>query len=717
MSDVNVSQTYRINIEVGRNADKTIDTLRNFKGTLEELNNLSKTDNIDGKIGIIATSIEKLKYVADTFSKKTINKFTNLATALKRLESIKFDNSSFEGLGEKLRALETLDLDFIDRWNEKAQYLDTTKLLEFAKSISYAAKATKDLKSTELMDKKLKQDVEETTLSTNKFVSVLERLKETKFGKGLSKEFSNIRGAISKTMAFLTRFVKYRVANMFFRALTKDIQTGISNIYQWSKAMNGEVAQTLDNLKTSSNYLMNSFAALATNVLGVLMPAFEWLTDVLVRLLNVINEVISYISGGDTWNQAIKKQAEYQASINGTAKALGKLAGFDEINNIGNSNKSGGTDVTNPYEFQKVEVDTSRAETNLRRLLDGVNLLIGAFSILKGLELGKYLELTGSQALGLGLTIAGIVTTITNLIAYLNDPTFKNFGSLLISIGVTLSGLALMFASWPLGIAVAVVLVLGVFNRFKDQINGFASWLQEKIGSITGGGILGWIHTNLTESENLLLAFIGYGLEVLVTNFKENFNWLMDILNGFSEGLKQILDGIIMFIKGDFKGGFKSAWEGIKQIFDTVWSGIWSKLRITLNTIIYGIESMVNFAIRGINALLEPLRDVTNGLADFLNINWEWKRFNTISLPRLSTGTNYVPEDTLAMIHKGEAVIPKEFNSQEYFGGTNDETNELIRELIDVVRNKNFSITKKEVGQASIEYIKSQSRLKGASVI
>jgi hypothetical protein len=37
-------------------------------------------------------------------------------------------------------------------------------------------------------------------------------------------------------------------------------------------------------------------------------------------------------------------------------------------------------------------------------------------------------------------------------------------------------------------------------------------------------------------------------------------------------------------------------------------------------------------------------------------------------IPTLAVGTNYVPRDTLAYIHKGEAVVPKEYNPSA--GGT-----------------------------------------------
>src|SRR5690606_19924950 len=43
------------------------------------------------------------------------------------------------------------------------------------------------------------------------------------------------------------------------------------------------------------------------------------------------------------------------------------------------------------------------------------------------------------------------------------------------------------------------------------------------------------------------------------------------------------------------------------------------------------------------------------------------------NIPKLDVGTNYVASDGLAFLHKGEAVIPKKFNSQEYFGKIGNE--------------------------------------------
>jgi hypothetical protein len=90
-----------------------------------------------------------------------------------------------------------------------------------------------------------------------------------------------------------------------------------------------------------------------------------------------------------------------------------------------------------------------------------------------------------------------------------------------------------------------------------------------------------------------------------------------------------------------------------------------------------------------------------------------------IYLPRLATGTNYVPEDQVAMIHKGEAVIPKKFNSREYFGGGNEETNSKLDDILTAIGNIEINpyTTIRDVGKASLSYINAKSRQLGESVV
>lgn len=83
-------------------------------------------------------------------------------------------------------------------------------------------------------------------------------------------------------------------------------------------------------------------------------------------------------------------------------------------------------------------------------------------------------------------------------------------------------------------------------------------------------------------------------------------------------------------------------------------------------------------------------------------------------------GTNYVPNDQLAFLHKGEAVVPSEYNRQgkPYVDGS-DETNDLIRQFMNMVQTKEFRtyISQNEIGKSSVNYIKQQNRIMGGSII
>ena len=192
------------------------------------------------------------------------------------------------------------------------------------------------------------------------------------------------------------------------------------------------------------------------------------------------------------------------------------------------------------------------------------------------------------------------------------------------------------------------------------------------------------------------------------------------------DSIKSNLKAKIDNIKNDFsttwtniKSNTSNVFNSIKNTLSNVWDSIWSKCRTFLNKVIGGFESMVNRVIDSIN----------NGIVgNLMNlgakaVNWMFGidlpgKLSNISLPRLATGTNYVPNDMLAEIHEGEAVIPKQFNKQEFFGNS-EETNELLRELISVVDTKEFRtyISQNDIGKSAVNYINKQSRILGTNLV
>ena len=91
------------------------------------------------------------------------------------------------------------------------------------------------------------------------------------------------------------------------------------------------------------------------------------------------------------------------------------------------------------------------------------------------------------------------------------------------------------------------------------------------------------------------------------------------------------------------------------------------------------------------------------------------KKFNSFDI-----GTNYVPNDQIAIVHKGEAIVPKKYNPA--IGG-NTNNNEDVVNAINVLnqtlinKNMNAYISRDDIGKASVDYINNKTRQLGESVI
>jgi hypothetical protein len=113
---------------------------------------------------------------------------------------------------------------------------------------------------------------------------------------------------------------------------------------------------------------------------------------------------------------------------------------------------------------------------------------------------------------------------------------------------------------------------------------------------------------------------------------------------------------------------------------------------------IQAVTKMVNFAVSAFEYILNIGVDVINGLISAANtvpgvsIGYASKVSIPRFVPAYEVGTNYVPNDGLAYLHKGEAVVPKKYNQPYQQQGLSSEEREYMSQMIKTMQSLDATI-------------------------
>lgn len=171
---------------------------------------------------------------------------------------------------------------------------------------------------------------------------------------GLKKTFDLLRTAVEKTIApvknmanAFSRFFSQVGRVAFMRILRDSIRQvmqamsdGINAVYDYSNAIGGTFASSMDRFATSTNYFRNSLGAMVAPIANIIIPALDNLIDKCVSVVNAINMVISALGGSGTWVKAIKAPQKWGDAVSGSASQAKEevedlidtlTLGFDEL--------------------------------------------------------------------------------------------------------------------------------------------------------------------------------------------------------------------------------------------------------------------------------------------------------------------------------------------------------------------------------------------------
>ena len=313
-------------------------------------------------------------------------------------------------------------------------------------------------------------------------------------------------------------------------------------------------------------------------------------------------------------------------------------------------------------------------------------------------------------------------------------------GSVIVAVAA-LTAAAIILGSNPLALIAVVALagaLVGILLVMEKVVPVILDACGKFITTIMPPiiDLIGEINKGITAIIYAIGTVLPTILRSIGTIFNTVFSGITKVVESFSKVIDSVFNGIAKVI--DTIGNtICKVLNTVKSLVTTVLSSILNfinQLGPAINNFvdnaIIAVTKLINFLISGIEYMVNTLViDGVNGIIKGINSIGKYVGF-TIGLvpkfsiprfvPKLDVGTEYVPQDMLAYIHKGEAVIPKEFNDRSYFSGiNNEETNRLLYEVIDAINNIEINpyTTVKDVGNASVQYIKDKSRQLGRSVI
>ena len=206
---------------------------------------------------------------------------------------------------------------------------------EVAPAIQEAGSATEEsgTAATEAADsvRELGEASEETTASSGRLNGIL----------------NNVANTLKHSViGQLARVAKMRMLRYAIRSVASGFKEGINNMYQWSKALNGGFASSMDTAASKAMYLKNSLATAVAPLIQSLIPVLSNVVSWINAASNAIAQFFALLNGKNSWTKATETVEEYAASAKkatGSAKEDMKdlLADWDELNIIQSETGSG----------------------------------------------------------------------------------------------------------------------------------------------------------------------------------------------------------------------------------------------------------------------------------------------------------------------------------------------------------------------------------------
>ena len=432
------------------------------------------------------------------------------------------------------------------------------------------------------------------------------------------------------------------------------------------------------------------------NLRAILAPLMDKIAQTIVNIIGLVQSLANGIRSAfgygkiDLFDQsaasAEKMKEELEAAANVTAS-------FDELHDIGSDN-SGANDLYG-------DIYTPQW-TGLQEIFEKIGKTLGNIgAIVSGLDFWQWLAIGGAALAGflvlkailnwfsgknplqsvangvqslltsvgwalLILSITGFVKALTAFVECMKSATWEDIVKTFVMLGGAFAGLVLtagglmylstalgMFSTELLGLAALVASFALLIEAIADFISVTKECTSDELiqGWATLAATLGTVGLVIT---GLLIAISGVGVAlapgILATA-------------AMVASIALVIAAVALLVKA-----LDGAGDDIKLILD----GLANNVQAVGNTLIGVINAITNAFTAGVNAVIAGVSLVASLLGKNINVSYI-PSLQTSYIPKYAKGTNYVPNDGLAYLHQGEAVIPKKYNQHLNSGITTEE--------------------------------------------
>lgn len=326
------------------------------------------------------------------------------------------------------------------------------------------------------------------------------------------------------------------------------------------------------------------------------------------------------------------------------------------------------------------------------------------FDTVKSMSSDQLMTALSALAIGLALVGAAVIALLIALTAIIST----GVGAVaIVALAAILAAIAAVIA--------AMALFVTAVGTYSDQLIAVIQAVGETITSIIQA---------IANGISLVISTVVVGIVLTIQTIG---NTIVNIIMGIAEGIQAVLEPILDFIDDIIEKIIGLAetiaheiGETIRTIIETVGkiitdiidsvvnavprllnailnfcnkigpaiensaNAIMRTITRVINFTVSAIEYLVNLVVSGVNQMISAI----NSVSKYVGINIP--RVPEVSIPRFvpkyEKGTNYVPNDGLAYLHQGEAVIPKKYN-QPYKQGLSMEEQLYMKQMMNTMRS------------------------------